>query len=124
MRFAQWYEDFSRFAEDLYPRRYSRDYVRLLAEMSEEVQSLARQKSSTIVAHNYQYPELQEVADTVGDSLGLSLYVVFSDDSRISQMFTALNRAGKNQQVIIFTCRTRTFATLGGRSLSIEHSVQ
>ena len=67
-RFEQGQEDFTRFAEDLYPGRYSRDYVRLLVEMSEEVQSLARRKSSAIVAHNYQYPELQEVADTAGDS--------------------------------------------------------
>ena len=75
MTFDKWHDDFSRFAEDLYPRRYSRDYVKLLAEMGEEVRSLARQKNSTIVAHNYQYPELQEVAETVGDSLGLSEYV-------------------------------------------------
>jgi uncharacterized protein YhaN len=45
--------------------------------------------------------------------------LVFSDDDRIEQMFNALNRAGQMQQVIIFTCRTRTFATLGGRQLSI-----
>ena len=75
MTFDKWHDDFSRFAEDLYPRRYSRDYVKLLAEMGEEVRRLARQKNSTIVAHNYQYPELQEVAETVGDSLGLSEYV-------------------------------------------------
>lgn len=46
--------------------------------------------------------------------------LVFSDDKRIEQMFDALNRAGKNQQIIILTCRTRTFSTLGGHLLQIQ----
>ena len=45
--------------------------------------------------------------------------LVFSDDERIEQMFDAINRAGKNQQVIVLTCRARSFASLGGRRLSI-----
>ena len=45
--------------------------------------------------------------------------LVFSDDSRIEQMFNALSRAAKNQQVIVFTCRSRTFSTVGDRVLSI-----
>ena len=56
----------------------------------------------------------QEVPIILDDAL------VFSDDTRIEQMFNALTRAGKNQQVIVFTCRTRTFETLGGRPLSIS----
>jgi len=45
--------------------------------------------------------------------------LVFSDDGRIEQMFDALNRAGMNQQLIVLTCRTRTFSRLGGRQLSL-----
>ncbi len=45
--------------------------------------------------------------------------LVFSDDDRIERMFDALSRAGQRQQVIVLTCRMRTFATLGGRQLSI-----
>jgi uncharacterized protein YhaN len=45
--------------------------------------------------------------------------LVFSDDARIEQMFDAINRAGRNQQVIVLTCRTRSFASLGGRNLRI-----
>ena len=73
--FDLWYERFCRFAKDLYPGRYSPRYVRTLVDMGREVRSLAEQKQSVIVAHNYQYPELQEVAEMVGDSLGLSQYV-------------------------------------------------
>jgi DNA repair exonuclease SbcCD ATPase subunit len=45
--------------------------------------------------------------------------LVFSDDARIEAMFDAINRAGRNQQVIVFTCRARSFASLGGRQLHI-----
>lgn len=45
--------------------------------------------------------------------------LAYSDDSRIEQMFDALNRAGQQQQVIVLTCRSRAFAALGGRPLRI-----
>ena len=70
-----WHALFSRFAEDLYPSRYTYDKCLELAEMAQEIIALAREKKSTIVAHNYLYPEFHEIADRVGDSLGLSLYV-------------------------------------------------
>jgi len=37
-----------------------------------EVRRLARERDAIILAHNYQVPEVQDVADVVGDSLGLS----------------------------------------------------
>jgi conjugal transfer/entry exclusion protein len=45
--------------------------------------------------------------------------LVYSDDDRIEQMFDAINRAGRNQQVIVFTCRARSFSSLGGRQIHI-----
>jgi quinolinate synthase len=41
-------------------------------EMQDEVRALAREHGALILAHNYQLPEVQEVADFVGDSLALS----------------------------------------------------
>jgi quinolinate synthase len=37
-----------------------------------EVRALAAERGAVILAHNYQVPEVQQVADYVGDSLGLS----------------------------------------------------
>jgi quinolinate synthase len=43
-----------------------------MARMKEEVRALAAERGAVILAHNYQVPEVQDVADYVGDSLGLS----------------------------------------------------
>src|SRR5882672_8630370 len=40
--------------------------------LQREVRELARRRNAVILAHNYQVPEVQDVADYVGDSLGLS----------------------------------------------------
>src|SRR5947208_6596047 len=50
-------------------RRLSADEM---AAMQTEVRALAEERDGVILAHNYQVPEVQQVADYVGDSLGLS----------------------------------------------------
>jgi len=45
---------------------------KLYAELQEEIKQLARVRNAVILAHNYERPEVQDVADFVGDSLGLS----------------------------------------------------
>ncbi len=46
------------------------DIVQL--SLSKKILELKRQKNAVLLAHYYQYPEIQEIADFVGDSLALS----------------------------------------------------
>lgn len=72
---AAWHDRFTRYAVDLYPGRYTPERCRELAEQAIEIRRLAAEKGSTVVVHNYLHPEFHEIADLVGDSLGLSLAV-------------------------------------------------
>ncbi len=52
------------------PRRSRRRSPSRVAELQAEVRELAAERDAVILAHNYQLPEVQDVADFVGDSLG------------------------------------------------------
>src|SRR3979411_2928711 len=43
-----------------------------ITRLSREIREMAERRNAVILAHNYQVPEVQDVADYVGDSLGLS----------------------------------------------------
>jgi quinolinate synthase len=44
-----------------------------IAELEVEIRALAKEQDAVILAHNYQLPEIQKIADHVGDSLGLAV---------------------------------------------------
>jgi quinolinate synthase len=54
-----------------------------IAELQHEVRGLARRHDAVILAHNYQVPEVQDIADYVGDSLGLSRQAAAASESTI-----------------------------------------
>ena len=59
---------------------YERRVVpRNVAAISAQIRELARARNAVILAHNYQVPEVQDVADYVGDSLGLSRQAAATD---------------------------------------------
>jgi quinolinate synthase len=51
--------------------------------LQDEVRALADARGAVILAHNYQLPEIQDVADYVGDSLGLSQRAAAADANTI-----------------------------------------
>jgi quinolinate synthase len=53
------------------------------ARLSAEVRALAAERNAVILAHNYQLPEVQDVADHMGDSLGLSREAAATDADAI-----------------------------------------
>jgi quinolinate synthase len=54
-----------------------------IPSLQDEVRALARERGAVILAHNYQLPEIQDVADYVGDSLGLSQRAAQADAEQI-----------------------------------------
>ena len=47
--------------------------------LTEEIITLKKKKHAVILAHYYQTPDIQEIADYVGDSLGLSQQAAKTD---------------------------------------------
>jgi quinolinate synthase len=52
-------------------------------EWADEVRRLARARNATVLAHNYQLPAIQDVADHVGDSLALSRIAAEAEEGTI-----------------------------------------
>jgi quinolinate synthase len=59
------------------------DAIQTIPSLQEEIRKLAKSKNAIILAHNYQIAEVQDIADFVGDSLGLSLEATKTNAEKI-----------------------------------------
>jgi uncharacterized protein YhaN len=90
-------------------RSRSESFKRLSGGTQEQIAVLVRLAMGTLLAERG-----GNVPIILDDALA------YCDDDRINLMFDALSRAGKHQQIIVFTCRLRTFAPLGGHTLRVQ----
>lgn len=90
-------------------RSRSESFKRLSGGTQEQIAVLVRLAMGTLLAERG-----GNVPIILDDAL------VYCDDDRINLMFDALSRAGKYQQIIVLTCRLRSFAPLGGHTLRVQ----
>jgi hypothetical protein len=90
-------------------RSRSESFKRLSGGTQEQIAVLVRLAMGTLLAERG-----GNVPIILDDAL------VYCDDDRINLMFDALSRAGMHQQIIVLTCRLRSFAPLGGHTLRVQ----
>jgi hypothetical protein len=90
-------------------RARSESFKRLSGGTQEQIAVLVRLAMGTMLGERG-----EKVPIILDDAL------VYCDDDRINVMFDALSRAGKQQQIIVLTCRLRSFTTLGGHILRVQ----
>jgi len=68
-------------------------------DLSQEILKLKSEKKAIILAHNYQRPEIQEVADYVGDSIELSRKAAEEKDSKMI-VFSAVDFMAESAAIL------------------------
>ncbi|MGF3521996.1 MAG: quinolinate synthase NadA [Candidatus Bathyarchaeia archaeon] len=84
-----------------------------MKDLTAKIQQLKKEKQAIILAHNYQRPEVQDIADYVGDSIELSRKAMQEKDAKFI-VFSAVDFMAQSAAILNPTKRV-LLPTLGAR---------